>query len=127
MTKPREFFDRRLNELRSQQKVIHTFSTVNDKATEASYHVALRIAKAGKPHNIGETLILPAAKDICSVMMREAAAAKPKAIPMSDNTIQHRISDIALDVKEQVLDAICESPLFSIQLYESTDVANCAQ
>ena len=77
VTKPREFFDRKLNELRSQKKVIQTFSNVNDKATEASYHVALRIAKAGKPHNIGETLILPAAKDMCCVMLGEAAAAKP--------------------------------------------------
>ncbi|XP_073337223.1 zinc finger BED domain-containing protein 5-like [Pagrus major] len=59
--------------------------------------------------------------------MGEAAAAKLDAIPMSDNTIQHRTSDMAADVKEQVLDAIRESPFFSIQLDESTDVANCAQ
>lgn len=62
--------------MRSQKKVIQTFGTVNTKATEASYRVALRIAKAGKPHNISETLLLPAAKDMCSVMMGEAAAAK---------------------------------------------------
>ena len=93
-TKPREFFDRKLNELRSQKKAIQTFGTVNTKATEASYRVALRIAKAGKPHNIGETLLLPAAKDMCSVMMGEAAAAKLDAIPVSDNTIQRRISDM---------------------------------
>ncbi|XP_061587400.1 zinc finger BED domain-containing protein 5-like [Cololabis saira] len=49
------------------------------------------------------------------------------AIPISDNTIQRRISDRAADVKEQVLDAIPESPFFSIQLDGSTDVANCAQ
>ncbi|XP_053170201.1 zinc finger BED domain-containing protein 5-like [Scomber japonicus] len=126
-TKPREFFDRKLTELQSQKKATQTFATVNTKATEASYRVALRIAKAGKPHNIGETLLLPAAKDMCSVMMGEAAAAKLDAIPMSDNTIQRRISDMAADVKEQVLDAIRDSPFFSIQLDESTDVANCAQ
>ncbi|KAM3835905.1 zinc finger BED domain-containing protein 5-like [Diretmus argenteus] len=59
--------------------------------------------------------------------MSEAAAAKLDVIPMSDNTIQRRISDMAADVKEQVLDAIRESHFFSIQLDESTDVANCAQ
>ncbi|XP_060780911.1 zinc finger BED domain-containing protein 5-like [Neoarius graeffei] len=59
--------------------------------------------------------------------MGNAAAVKLNAIPMSDNTIQRRISDMVSDVKEQVLDAIRESPLFSIQLDESTDVANCAQ
>ena len=59
--------------------------------------------------------------------MGEASAAKLDAIPMSNNTIQRRISDMAADVKEQVLDAIRKSPFFSIQLDESTDVANCAQ
>ncbi|KAM3875808.1 ranBP-type and C3HC4-type zinc finger-containing protein 1-like [Diretmus argenteus] len=59
--------------------------------------------------------------------MGEAAAAKLDVIPMSDNTIQRRISDMAADVKEQVLDAIRESHFFSIQLDESADVANCAQ
>ena len=51
-------------------------------ATEASYRGALRIAKARKSHNIGETLLLPAAKDMCSVIMGEAAAAKLDAIPI---------------------------------------------
>ncbi|XP_075340393.1 SCAN domain-containing protein 3-like, partial [Odontesthes bonariensis] len=106
-TKPREFFDRKLSE-----EAIATLSAVNTRATKASYHVALRIAKAGKPHNIGETLLLPAAKDI-------------NAIPMSDKTIQRRISDTASDVKEQVLDNVRKSPFFSIQLEESTDVASC--
>ncbi|XP_056138382.1 uncharacterized protein LOC130114538 [Lampris incognitus] len=50
VTKPQESFDRKLKELRSQKKVIDTFSTVNTKATEASYRVALRIAKAAPPH-----------------------------------------------------------------------------
>lgn len=109
--------------MQSQKKVIQTFGTVNTKATEASFRVALHIAKAGKPHNTGEILLLPAAKDMCSVMMDEAAAAKLDATLMSDNTIQRCISGMAADVK----DAIRESSFFSIQLDESTDVANCAQ
>jgi len=122
-TIPREFFDRKLSELESQKKAIATLSTVNTKATEASYRVTLRIAKPGKPHNIGETLCLPAAKDMCAAMIGVSGAAKLNAIPMSDNTI----SDMASDVKEQVLDNVRKSPYFSIQLDESTDVASCAQ
>ncbi|KAJ8001210.1 hypothetical protein DPEC_G00191970 [Dallia pectoralis] len=60
-------------------------------------------------------------------MLGEAAAAKLDAIPISDNTIQRRISDVACDVKEQVLDSVRESPFHAIQLDESTDVAHCAQ
>ena len=92
-----------------------------------SYRVALCIAKAGKPHNIGKTLLLPVARDMCSVILGEAAAAKLDAIHISDNTIQRRISDMACDVKKQVLDGVCESPFHAIQLDESTDVAHCAQ
>lgn len=45
--KPREVFDKRLNELRSQQKGVHKFSTASKKATEALYHEVLCIAEAG--------------------------------------------------------------------------------
>jgi hypothetical protein len=41
----------------------------NIAAVEASYLVALRIARAMKPHNIAEELLLPAAKDIVRVMI----------------------------------------------------------
>lgn len=58
--------------------------------------------------------------------MREAAAAKFNVIPLSDNTVQRHISEM-ISVKEQVLDGIRESPYFSIQIEESTDVANCVQ
>jgi hypothetical protein len=34
----------------------------------ASYMISLRIAKAGKPHTIGENLVLPAIKDTVGVM-----------------------------------------------------------
>ena len=47
---------------------------------------------------------------MCSVMLGEAAAAKPDAIPLSDNTVQRHNSDMASDVKEQVLNGVSESP-----------------
>ncbi|XP_062254936.1 zinc finger BED domain-containing protein 5 [Platichthys flesus] len=64
---------------------------------------------------------------MCSVMLGEAAAAKLDTIPVSDNTIQRRISDMAYDVKEQVVNSVRKSPIHAIQLDESTDVAHCAQ
>ena len=127
VNKPLEFFERKRDELRSQKAVIRSFGTTNVKATEASYRAALRIAKAGKPHTDGETYLLPAAREMCSVMLGEAAAAKLDTIPVSDNTIQRRISDMAYDVKEQVVNSVRKSPIHAIQLDESTDVAYCAQ
>nr|ABF20549.1 transposase [Danio rerio] len=60
-------------------------------------------------------------------MLGEAAASKIDSVPLSDNTISRRISDIAQDVKEQALDSVRHSPFFALQIDESTDVASCAQ
>ncbi|XP_051576458.1 uncharacterized protein LOC127453804 [Myxocyprinus asiaticus] len=57
----------------------------------------------------------------------EAAASKLDSVPLADNTVGRRISDMAQDVKEQVLDSIRHSPFFALQIDESTDVAICSQ
>ncbi len=88
-----EFFQRKLQNFQAQKKIVEDFVKLNGKATVASYRVALRIAKEGKAHTIGETLILPRAKDLCSVMLGEAAASKIDSVPLSDNTISRRISE----------------------------------
>ena len=101
----------------------------NVAAIEASYLVALRIAKAKKPHTIAEDLLLPAAKDIVRVMLGVEYVNKLNTISLSNNTVSRRIDDMSADIIEQVIQEIKSAPLgiFSIQLDESTDVANCSQ
>ena len=48
-------------------------------------------------------------------------------ISLTNNTIHRRISNMSMDVNEQVLTEIKASPLFSLQLDESTDVSSCSQ
>ncbi|KAG8236890.1 hypothetical protein J437_LFUL018926 [Ladona fulva] len=48
-------------------------------------------------------------------------------ISLSNNTIQRRISNMSMDVKEQIISEIKASPVFSFQLDESTDVSSCSQ
>ncbi|KAK1346651.1 hypothetical protein QTO34_000511 [Cnephaeus nilssonii] len=100
----------------------------NVAAVEASYLVALRIARAMKPHTIAEDLLLPAAKDIVRVMIRDEFVMKLSAISLSNDTVR-RIDDMSADILDQVIQEIKSAPLpiFSIQLDESTDVANCSQ
>ncbi|KAB0790827.1 hypothetical protein PPYR_15129, partial [Photinus pyralis] len=102
-------------------------STVNKSTLLASYKVAYRVAKAGKPHTIAENLILPAALDMVEIMVGQPEANKLKSIPLSDNTISRRINDMANDIREQVVEKLNKSPHFALQFDESTDVSDCAQ
>ncbi len=125
--KPRDYFQRRKCEMKNEIKTMASVTGINSQALEASYLVSLRIAKTGKPHTIGETLILPAAKDIVSSILGEEAAKKLNVLSLSDNIVSRRIQEMSDQVKENLLENVKKSKFFSLQLDESTDVANFAQ
>ena len=62
-----------------------------------------------------------------NLVLGEASAKEMQQMSLSNNTIQRRISKMYMDVKEQVWTEINASPLFSFQLYESSDVSSCSQ
>ncbi|XP_023238257.1 zinc finger BED domain-containing protein 5-like [Centruroides sculpturatus] len=98
----------------------------NVAAIEASYLVALRIARAIKHYTIAEDLLLPAAKDIVQVMIGDKFVTKLSAISLPNDTVHKRIDDMSADTLDQVIQEIKSAPLpiFSIQLDEATDIAN---
>ena len=81
---------------------ITKIGNVSEVALHASYLVALRIAKKGKPHNIAEDLILPCAKDMRSCMISSEDAEKLNAIPLSNDTVARSISEMTEVVREQL-------------------------
>lgn len=101
--KPLDFFKRKESSLKGSKKNISSFTSFNLKVVEASYKVSLRIAQEGKPHTIGETLILPATKDIVSTMLGEKEVKQIDSLSLSNNTVSRRISDMAADVKKTLL------------------------
>lgn len=123
--KPRDFFVRKLRELKHQSTALLSRASVPTKALLASYKVAHRVAKCKKPHTIAEQLILPAAIDMVSVMIGESAANDLKNVPLSNNTISRRIHDMAEDINEQIVEKL--SDIFAIQLDEATDSNDDAQ
>ncbi len=125
--KPAEYFKRKLDGLHQQQATISVHSTVSKQCLEASYVVAKRIGKLGKPHTIAETLILPAAQDMCRIMIGDSAAAKLGAVPLSNDTVARRIEDMSNDIREQLIEFVKKSPYYALQLDESTDIAGQAQ
>ena len=94
----------------------------------ASYELAYLIAKQGKSHIIGETLVKPAAMQLAKVMLGKEAENKLSFVPLSNDIVKSRINDIGEDILSQVVaDLKASSTKFSIQLDETTDVANLNQ
>lgn len=125
-SKPKEFFERKRVDLKIRQKQIFYVSHINHCALRASYKVAFRIAKAKKPHTIGETLVMGCLKDVCWELFSEAAANKVAQIPLSNDTIARRIDNLAEYMEGQLIQQIRIAKYFSLQIDESTDVANMA-
>ena len=67
--KPPSFFERKKKEYLKQKKAFSKSLVSNEKLIKASYLVALRVARAEKPHTIAETLILPTAIDMCEAVL----------------------------------------------------------
>jgi hypothetical protein len=101
--KPLEYFQINLSDFSASKGQKMSFSGVNIKAVEASYKVSLRIATAGKPHTFGQSLLLPAAKDVASSVLGEKVAKRLESVPLSNDTFSRRISDLASNVKEELL------------------------
>ena len=106
----------------------HGFQSLIKPITEASYEVALLIAKTKKAHTIGETLVKPCALVMANLVCGPEEAKKLSSVPLCYNTIKRRIDDLSKDVVAQVTQELRESRcLFSLQLDKSTNVASCSQ
>ena len=103
------------------------FQQQNEAALAVSYEISQTIAKAKKPHTIGETLIAPYVEIIVKRMLGEDHSKKVAQVSLSNTTIQRRILYLDEDIEDQVVAAINKSPVFAIQLDESTDVESLSQ
>ena len=115
INKPLKFFQRKLEKYRQQEQSFVKATSVNCKATMASFKVAYRIAQCKKPHTIAEDLILPAALDMVSTMLDETSASKLKVIPLSNDTVARRICDISNDLEEQLTEKMWTRLLIAIK------------
>ena len=76
------------------------------EVVEASFEIALMIAQANKPHNIGETLIKPCMLKATSLVLRETNGKKLAKISLLNSTIKTRIDELANDIECLVLQKI---------------------
>ncbi|KAK9686058.1 protein of unknown function (DUF4371) [Popillia japonica] len=98
----------------------------SEKALSASFKISQLIAKAKKPHTIGEILVKPFLIKAVQQVLGVKASKKIQDIPLSNNTVKARIDTMSNDIEDQL---VCEikSPYFSLQCDESTDAAQCCQ
>lgn len=101
------------------QSMFASTSESNDDGLRASYNISLLIAKSGKPHTIGEQLILPAVEEVLKTVLHKSPFDILKRIPLSNNTVQRRIDEMSSDI-ESFLCNYLQTTHFSIQLDEST-------
>uniref|UniRef100_A0A3B4ZRM2 HAT C-terminal dimerisation domain-containing protein n=1 Tax=Stegastes partitus TaxID=144197 RepID=A0A3B4ZRM2_9TELE len=71
--------------------------------------------------------LLPAAVEVCEIMLGKETANKLKAIPLSNDTVRRRIEDLTADTESQFMDRLRSCEQFALQLDESTDIASVAQ
>ena len=112
--------------MQGQQKVLTKQQTIPAKAQKASYEVAYLIAQVKKPHTIGKSLNKPAAVAINLAMHRDKSARELESVPLSNGTIARRITDMAQDIKFQLVDRVKKGK-YALQSDESGDILNSAQ
>ena len=89
----------------------------------ASDNISLLIAKAGKPHTIGEKRILPAIQETITTVMHTDGRSVIHSIPLSNDTVPRRINMMASATEEEICN-ILKKTEFSLQIDESTMPGN---
>ena len=123
--KNRSFFEMKASSFKKMKMYsAGRFQSQSNAILTASYVVSLQVAKAKKPHNIAETLIKPCLVECAGILFGESAKSKINQVSLCNNSVKSRITDMACDIKSQLIENIKASPVFGIQLDESVDCAN---
>uniref|UniRef100_K7G861 DUF4371 domain-containing protein n=1 Tax=Pelodiscus sinensis TaxID=13735 RepID=K7G861_PELSI len=127
LQKDEDYFERQLSGLKRQHlDSTSAFYNKTSNAVCASYIVAYKVALAKKPHTIVEQLVLPCAKEMVRLVLGKEAARKLNDLSVFNDTVSRRINEISTSNSASLVKKK-KSPLFAIQLDESTDVAFCSQ
>lgn len=99
-------------------KLFKKAAVTRDKGLVASYNISYLIAKLGKPHTIGETLVVPAIREFCTTVLGIDGGVL-KSLPLSNNTVARRIKEMADDVEEALFAKLRDTE-FAMAVDEST-------
>ena len=97
---------RKRDALKIEKKIISQISTTDTSLLTASHLISLQTAKCKKPYSFGEELIKPSLIAACNEVLGQSAASKMNDIPLSNDTVERRISDMAEDTETQITEKI---------------------
>ena len=93
-----------------------------------SYEVSLIIAKAKAPRTAGEKLIKPSAVKLAQILLGRNKVKRIDSASLSDDTVNNKIADIAVDIYSQLITQVQDSPFrISFQFDETTDIKSISQ
>ncbi|XP_068224017.1 SCAN domain-containing protein 3-like, partial [Palaemon carinicauda] len=119
---PVEYFKKLRDDFQTRKTVSQVFNNKVSKVCYgllASYEISKIREKAGKSHNVGETVILPAVSVIISSVMKQNATEIINILPLSNSSVSRRIGEMAEDVEKQLISHL-QVKQFALQLDEST-------
>ncbi|XP_016073584.1 PREDICTED: zinc finger MYM-type protein 6 isoform X1 [Miniopterus natalensis] len=122
--KPVDFFEQKSLEMECQNSSFKKCLLVEKSLVKASYLIAFQIAASKKPFSIAEELIKPYLVEMCSEVLGSSAGDKMKTIPLSNNTIGHRIDELSADIEDQLIQKVRDSKWFALQIDESSEISN---
>ena len=129
---PKEYLENIRDQQNKQAKKFTNYVKLPEKGLIACYKVVQLLAKCKKAHTEAESVITTALAIVVETTLGPDAAEIVMRILLSNHTISRRIEDLLSDLKDQ----ICEyfegpedkvSPLWSLQVDESTDISGEAQ
>ncbi|GCC24501.1 hypothetical protein chiPu_0002902 [Chiloscyllium punctatum] len=105
--------------------VFSKMGATNVDGLVASYNIAKLIAKCGKPHSVGESLVPPAIAEVLSTVLHQEPSMTIKRIPLSNNSMRRRIDEMASNVEDKLCFLLILKEIV-LQIYGSTICRNQA-
>ncbi|KAK3789866.1 hypothetical protein RRG08_060419 [Elysia crispata] len=116
------YFQSLREKFQKRKTIGNMFASTSQQSTDglrASYNISLLIARSGKPHAIGKELIQPAVREVLHTVVHKSPDQIMKAIPLSDNSVQRRVDEMAENIEETLCNILAATE-FSLQIDEST-------
>lgn len=123
----KEYVTKKKEEIRRRQNIFAKVGCEDLAMTEASYEIALALAKKKKPFSGGEEIVKPCLQIFERHLGNKGIERKADESAISRQTVTRRIEELSQDVFQQLEDLVHSCTFFSLAFDESTDICDVAQ